>query len=162
MWVWEDRIVDLGTDIDSLRDKVLELKKTEKALVWKDDPEPEKPKLTNCKNCGAPLTGTKCEYCGTEYAPKIEKPYCEEAKDLIKVEDVKKSVLDSLVVTNQNLQNSFFDLSDTADDAKRAFTVFEKEIGMMEAEEKVLGFFVWFLVAVALIGIIVIVLNLFV
>lgn len=22
---------------------------------------------TNCKNCGAPLHGSKCEYCGTEY-----------------------------------------------------------------------------------------------
>lgn len=21
----------------------------------------------NCKNCGAPLHGLKCEYCGTEY-----------------------------------------------------------------------------------------------
>ena len=25
--------------------------------------------MTNCKNCGAPLTKAgKCEYCGTEYA----------------------------------------------------------------------------------------------
>ena len=24
-------------------------------------------KLTNCKNCGAVLTGNKCEYCGTQY-----------------------------------------------------------------------------------------------
>lgn len=23
--------------------------------------------MTNCKNCGAPLHGGKCEYCGTEY-----------------------------------------------------------------------------------------------
>ena len=23
--------------------------------------------LTNCVNCGAPLHGNKCEYCGTEY-----------------------------------------------------------------------------------------------
>ena len=23
---------------------------------------------TNCKNCGAPLKGGKCEYCSTEYA----------------------------------------------------------------------------------------------
>lgn len=26
-----------------------------------------KPKITNCKNCGAPLHGSICEYCGTEY-----------------------------------------------------------------------------------------------
>ena len=24
-------------------------------------------KLMNCVNCGAPLQGTKCHYCGTEY-----------------------------------------------------------------------------------------------
>lgn len=23
-------------------------------------------KITNCPNCGAPLSGMKCEYCGTE------------------------------------------------------------------------------------------------
>lgn len=23
--------------------------------------------MTNCVNCGAPLHGSKCEYCGTEY-----------------------------------------------------------------------------------------------
>ena len=23
---------------------------------------------TNCKNCGAPLHGNRCEYCGTEYS----------------------------------------------------------------------------------------------
>ena len=29
--------------------------------------EPSKPRVTNCKNCGAPLHGNHCEYCGTEY-----------------------------------------------------------------------------------------------
>ena len=24
-------------------------------------------RLTNCKNCGAPLVDNKCEYCGSEY-----------------------------------------------------------------------------------------------
>lgn len=24
-------------------------------------------KVVNCKNCGAPLHNSKCEYCGTEY-----------------------------------------------------------------------------------------------
>lgn len=24
--------------------------------------------MTNCKNCGAPIHGDVCEYCGTEYA----------------------------------------------------------------------------------------------
>lgn len=26
--------------------------------------------MTNCVNCGAPLKGLKCEYCGTEYLDK--------------------------------------------------------------------------------------------
>lgn len=26
--------------------------------------------MTNCVNCGAPLKGLKCEYCGTEYMDK--------------------------------------------------------------------------------------------
>lgn len=149
-WKSEQYIVDFGEDIDTALNTVKTLRRVETRRVLIDDQTIEKnTKLTNCKNCGAPLTGTKCEYCGTEYAPQIEKPYCEEAKDLIKAEDVKKAVLDNLAATNQNLQNSFFDLSD-------------KEIEMMETEQKVLDFFVWFLVAVALIGIIVIVLNLFV
>ena len=29
--------------------------------------ESNKPKITNCKNCGAPLHGNVCEYCGPEY-----------------------------------------------------------------------------------------------
>ena len=28
---------------------------------------PSRPRITNCKNCGAPLHGNRCEYCGTEY-----------------------------------------------------------------------------------------------
>lgn len=26
---------------------------------------------TNCPNCSAPITGTKCEYCGTNFDPTI-------------------------------------------------------------------------------------------
>ena len=35
-----------------------------------DDVKPTKnmvPKLTNCKNCGAPLHSNRCEFCDTEY-----------------------------------------------------------------------------------------------
>lgn len=28
--------------------------------------------MTNCKNCGAPLHGDKCEYCGTWYGKKTK------------------------------------------------------------------------------------------
>lgn len=31
---------------------------------------PKSEQLTNCKNCGAPLHGSRCEYCGTEYGPE--------------------------------------------------------------------------------------------
>ena len=31
--------------------------------------------MTNCKNCGAVLTGGKCEYCGTEYEMTTETIY---------------------------------------------------------------------------------------
>lgn len=27
---------------------------------------------TNCRNCGAPIKGNRCEYCGTEYPDKYE------------------------------------------------------------------------------------------
>ena len=37
-----------------------------KPLPHKATPR-EKPVLTNCKNCGAPLHGSVCEYCGTFY-----------------------------------------------------------------------------------------------
>lgn len=26
---------------------------------------------TNCKNCGAPLHGSRCEFCGTEYSVDV-------------------------------------------------------------------------------------------
>ena len=35
--------------------------------VSSESSESNKPKITNCKNCGAPLHGSICEYCGTEY-----------------------------------------------------------------------------------------------
>jgi len=25
----------------------------------------------NCRNCGMPLTGPKCEYCGTDYSAEL-------------------------------------------------------------------------------------------
>lgn len=31
--------------------------------------------MTNCKNCGAVLTGGKCEYCGTKYETITETLY---------------------------------------------------------------------------------------
>ena len=46
---------------DSLQDNV-----TTGTLVYYDSTCLH-PRITNCKNCGAPLHGDHCEYCGTEY-----------------------------------------------------------------------------------------------
>lgn len=41
-------------------------------------------RVINCKNCGAPLNGNRCEYCGTEYV--------DNSKELAKLEaELKKS-----------------------------------------------------------------------
>lgn len=37
--------------------------------------------MTNCVNCGAPLHGTKCEYCGTEYTEDRKKIKAEFSKN---------------------------------------------------------------------------------
>lgn len=34
-----------------------------------EDYDPPAWKNTNCRNCGAPLKGGKCEYCGTQVEP---------------------------------------------------------------------------------------------
>lgn len=34
----------------------------------------------NCKNCGMPLVGTKCEYCGTDYSMELSSFFHEEKK----------------------------------------------------------------------------------
>ncbi len=28
--------------------------------------------MTNCPNCGAPVTGCECEYCGSHVRPRLE------------------------------------------------------------------------------------------
>lgn len=67
-WKSEQYIVDFGEDIDTALNTVKTLRMVETRRVLIDDKTIEKnTKLTNCKNCGAPLTGTKCEYCGTDY-----------------------------------------------------------------------------------------------
>lgn len=68
-WKSEQYIVDFGEDIDNALNTVKTLRRVETRRVLVDDEQTiEKiTSLTNCKNCGAPLTGTKCEYCGTDY-----------------------------------------------------------------------------------------------
>lgn len=45
--------------------------------------------MTNCKNCGAPLHGGKCEYCGTEY-------------DLISIEPIKPKIYPKSISVHEN------------------------------------------------------------
>lgn len=64
----EQCLFDFGEDIDNALKTVKTLRKVETCRAWVDDQTIEKTtRLTNCKNCGAPMAGTKCEYCGTEY-----------------------------------------------------------------------------------------------
>lgn len=154
-WKSEQYFDDFGEDIDNALNAIKTLHRSETCCVLVDEPTIEiTTMMTNCKNCGAPLTGTKCEYCGTEYAQKIEKPYCEEA-------DAERANLDSLAVKQEKLQNSFSVLSNTADDAARALMDFSEEIKMIESEERILWLFVCSVAAAALICIIAFVLNLF-
>ena len=39
---------------------------------------------TNCRNCGAPVSGNRCEHCGTEYPDKVES-YIQVTADCIKI-----------------------------------------------------------------------------
>lgn len=68
-WKSEQYIVDFGEDIDTALNTVKTLRMVETRRVLVDDEQTieKTTSLTNCKNCGAPLTGTKCEYCGTDY-----------------------------------------------------------------------------------------------
>lgn len=38
-----------------------------KIASWEIGEDTIQPANTNCRNCGAPVKGYKCEYCGTKY-----------------------------------------------------------------------------------------------
>lgn len=38
-----------------------------KRVVWKTEEGTARPTFINCRNCGAPVKGHKCEYCETRY-----------------------------------------------------------------------------------------------
>lgn len=56
----------------------IHLNSIEKGILEAKKPVKIKPKAT-CVNCGAPLHGFKCEYCGTEYECEktVQDSYCE-------------------------------------------------------------------------------------
>ena len=61
--------------------------------------------LTNCVNCGAPLHGSKCEYCGTEYPENSdsEKPNLE-MLDVSSCDDKSKVLID--IAKHQHVEAS--------------------------------------------------------
>lgn len=42
-------------------------------MLTKEEPKPIRIKITNCKNCGAPLKTVHCDYCNTNYGNKEER-----------------------------------------------------------------------------------------
>lgn len=51
---------------------------------------------TNCVNCGAPLAGSECQYCGTEYA---------DASDSVKKQ--KAELMEQLLKASISAQQAF-------------------------------------------------------
>lgn len=49
----------------------------------------------NCRNCGMPLTGTKCEYCDTDYSAELKRGGIPDGKMLIHGDD--DSFLDDFI-----------------------------------------------------------------
>lgn len=41
----------------------------------------------NCPNCGAPITGKVCEYCGTQHAKEVEQVTIDVSYDRVAVRD---------------------------------------------------------------------------
>lgn len=44
---------------------------------------------TNCHNCGAPITGPECEYCGTRFNIRVVEPEIESVKLELKLSALK-------------------------------------------------------------------------
>ena len=70
--------------------------------------------MTNCKNCGAVLTGAKCEYCGTVY--EEERPaetvnFYADGKliytSIVERQKVAQQLYDSGLVSSNDIRNFF-------------------------------------------------------
>jgi predicted amidophosphoribosyltransferase len=57
--------------------------------------------ITNCPNCGAPITGSRCEYCGTVF--KFN-------NDRISKLKMENQVLQNLIVTNELYRRALDDM----------------------------------------------------
>ena len=56
--------------------------------------------MTNCPNCGAVITGAKCEYCGTKFGETqsldeyvLENKYIE---NMLRIEEIYRRTLDEM------------------------------------------------------------------
>jgi hypothetical protein len=73
---------------------------------------------TNCKNCGAVLTGSKCEYCRTEYGgkPKLtQAQYDAMQHDLCQLLISRGGLYSSVLISAFRGQLEGYDLSDVVD-----------------------------------------------
>ena len=74
------------------------------------------PKVLNCPNCGAPITGCKCEYCGTVF--KEEEPAqrfyadnaecCCERLDQIRSDEMNYNTYESMINAKKACQYLFY------------------------------------------------------
>jgi predicted RNA-binding protein with PUA domain len=86
--------------------------------------------MTNCKNCGAPLHGNKCEYCGTEYSDRTITGNIPRIGDIgiLKVGDEEIKVYIGAIETNGGDAESWRDAEGMLHrtvNSKRKFTLIE-------------------------------------
>lgn len=113
-------------------------------------------KITNCKNCGATLTGNHCYYCGTEYddifsiSPIIITPqkvsifrakstvpneFIDDNEDFIK--NIYKDLAYRLACELLDNDCIFIDKTVTSDDMLRCCTTFIANIRVLQKYEKI-------------------------
>lgn len=107
--------LDSNMPIDSVEEKLFIMSPNElrKSMGMEPIPPPKKEeRLYNCPNCGAPITGDKCEYCGTVFRDQSEDAvicYADNRPILTFHNDI-KSLQDRISVEemNANLIRAFY------------------------------------------------------
>lgn len=61
---------------------------------------------TNCVNCGAPLTGSKCQYCGTEYGDAYDSAKKQKAELMEQLLKVSISAQQAFVISGLNIEQA--------------------------------------------------------
>ncbi len=61
---------------------------------------------TNCVNCGAPLTGSKCQYCGTEYGDASDSVKKQKAELMEQFLKASISAQQAFVISGLNIEQA--------------------------------------------------------